>query len=526
MDPVITPEPLEPNRVSDARRKPSRAADARAPGAQPGNSVEPAPHVGRLVIEGQPIARLTFTKRQPGDGLRVDFRAKDAEGRTVASGVGLDLRSLADEIGAANVKRIEASRSRGGTLEGEQLMPADDAKSIHLEALGRERLPDDRFAALIEKHASEQHQVDPSEKAAARRIDERWSWFRTGAPSQEPGRKRDPVAFAAVAEKWVTLDASDVARIGTQGLRELAVDAIHQNSLEVAAYGAALRQHFPALDTEAVALEARSADRTALKEAHKGTEAADMEAARRKTAEKGHAAHLDEAPAVKHPEPPPPAQPEAALEAAALATRETRAKALTALLGERYLVKGDEYRFRGEPTRIAFVDRGSKLTTNLDAPSVARSMVDLAETKGWEAIRVHGDDSYCRQVWLEASLRDFKVIGFEPSAEDRAMLDRDRQARQRNQIELPLDVPRAVKAEHSGANPAQSNARNQVLAVLRSALSEQKVDARTTDEVLRAAALRMDKLEAAGRPLPQVRVYDPHAPRQAPVRVQVPQQHN
>ena len=100
---------------------------------------------------------------------------------------------------------------------------------------------------------------------------------------------------------------------------------------------------------------------------------------------------------------------------------------LESALVERYLIKrapvtvGDvtigrtEYRFRGDTSRVAFTESTFRLATDTNSPSVARSMVDVAETRNWKALRVSGNEDFKRLVWLEASVRGVKSLGYEPN---------------------------------------------------------------------------------------------------------------
>jgi hypothetical protein len=79
------------------------------------------------------------------------------------------------------------------------------------------------------------------------------------------------------------------------------------------------------------------------------------------------------------------------------AERVARAERLQAALTERYVIKraplkfGDatlgqtEYRFKGDATRVAFTETTFRLSTDTNTPSVARSMVDVAEARNWQA---------------------------------------------------------------------------------------------------------------------------------------------
>ena len=87
---------------------------------------------------------------------------------------------------------------------------------------------------------------------------------------------------------------------------------------------------------------------------------------------------------------------------------------LESALMDRYIIKrapvtmGDvtigrtEYRFRGDTSRVAFTESTFRLATDTNSPSVARSMVDVAEARNWKALRVSGNEDFKRMVWLEA----------------------------------------------------------------------------------------------------------------------------
>ena len=50
-------------------------------------------------------------------------------------------------------------------------------------------------------------------------------------------------------------------------------------------------------------------------------------------------------------------------------------------------------------------------------------MVELAEAKGWDAIKVKGSEEFKRTVWLQASLRGLQVEGYKPKAVELSKLE-------------------------------------------------------------------------------------------------------
>ena len=109
---------------------------------------------------------------------------------------------------------------------------------------------------------------------------------------------------------------------------------------------------------------------------------------------------------------------------------------LEAALMDRYIIKrapvtmGDvtigrtEYRFRGDTSRVAFTESTFRLATDTNSPSVARSMVDVAEARNWKALRISGNEDFKRMVWLEASVRGVRTLGYEPNPGDLEVLKR------------------------------------------------------------------------------------------------------
>jgi hypothetical protein len=216
----------------------------------------------------------------------------------------------------------------------------------------------------------------------------------------------------------------------------------------------------------------------------------------------------------------PSARIDAAAERAALVAR------LEAALSERYVIKramvtvGDrpigqtEYRFRGDTSRVAFTESAFRLSTDTNSPSVARSMVDVAEARHWQSLRVSGHEDFRRMVWLEASLRGVKTIGYEPVAGDQELLRKEREARQVNRIEPTADA--AAPAGTSKGSARGSGGRKTVLAAIEAVLVAQRVPEKRREAIMTAAADNLAKRLAAGE-VHKVKVFDKAAPQQRPV---------
>jgi hypothetical protein len=62
------------------------------------------------------------------------------------------------------------------------------------------------------------------------------------------------------------------------------------------------------------------------------------------------------------------------------------------------------------------------ITTKSESEAVAKSMVQLAQDKGWTEIKVNGSDSFRKSAWLEAKKIGLDVKGFIPSESDKEQL--------------------------------------------------------------------------------------------------------
>lgn len=217
------------------------------------------------------------------------------------------------------------------------------------------------------------------------------------------------------------------------------------------------------------------------------------------------------------------------------AERAEMVRRLEAALSERYLIKrapvtvGEvtvgraEYRFRGDPSRVAFTESTFRLATDTNSPSVARSMVDVAEARNWRALRVSGHEEFRRMVWFEASLRGVKAIGYEPLPSDLAWLRSERETRQVNRIEPAHEASNPTAA----ALPEKSSARGgggrkTVLAAIEAVLVAKGVPEQKREAVMAAAAEKLAERMRSGQ-VPRVKVYDKAAPSQRPHATPTPE---
>ncbi len=63
----------------------------------------------------------------------------------------------------------------------------------------------------------------------------------------------------------------------------------------------------------------------------------------------------------------------------------------------------------------AFTDRGVRLTTPSENTEVIRSLVTIAQARGWDDITVTGTERFRREVWFAAKLAGLGVRGYKPN---------------------------------------------------------------------------------------------------------------
>ncbi len=88
-------------------------------------------------------------------------------------------------------------------------------------------------------------------------------------------------------------------------------------------------------------------------------------------------------------------------------------------VGDRFVQVGNK--LVDPVSNAGFVDKGSKLQTDKAVdPGTIRAMVDVAEHRGWDSIKVSGDAAFRRSVYFEAASRGLAVQGYTPTEAERA----------------------------------------------------------------------------------------------------------
>ncbi|XHS77076.1 LPD7 domain-containing protein [Burkholderiaceae bacterium UC74_6] len=207
---------------------------------------------------------------------------------------------------------------------------------------------------------------------------------------------------------------------------------------------------------------------------------------------------------------------------------------LEADLQERYIIKKPtatiglvsvghtEYRFREDTSRIAFTESAFRLATDTNNPSVARSMIDVALARNWKGLRVSGSEDFRRLIWLEASLRGVKALGYEPNPADVDSLKREREAQRTYRVERVAEATaQAVTPPNEKGSSRASGGRKAVVAAIEAILRERGVPAARRNAVLDAANEQLAQRARTGQ-MPKIRIYDPAAAPQraspAPLR--------
>jgi hypothetical protein len=213
--------------------------------------------------------------------------------------------------------------------------------------------------------------------------------------------------------------------------------------------------------------------------------------------------------------------------------RQQRRLLLERSLSERYLIKraairvGEvqigqtEYRHRGDPSRIAFTESAFRLSTDNDSPSVARSMVDVAEARNWQGLRVSGSEEFRRLVWLEATARGVRTIGYEPVPADHDLARKAQEARQLNRVERSAGAPPGTAGDAAKKESSRGGARKSVLAAIEAVLIARRVPEARRQAVMRVATEELARRAREGE-VHRVKIYDKAAPppeRVAPQRV-------
>ncbi len=170
-------------------------------------------------------------------------------------------------------------------------------------------------------------------------------------------------------------------------------------------------------------------------------------------------------------------------------------------IAKRFVQVGKHYYF-ADGAR-AFTDRGGRLTTKSENTEVIRSLVAIAQARGWKEITVRGTERFRKDAWFAARLAYLEVQGYRPSKFERAHL------------------VRAITRERGGMTKgAAGNAPTGVEAREKSPATEARKEGGAARETRQRAGLLTGKLVDHGRATYR---HDPREPMSYFVKIETPQ---
>jgi hypothetical protein len=89
---------------------------------------------------------------------------------------------------------------------------------------------------------------------------------------------------------------------------------------------------------------------------------------------------------------------------------------------KRFVQVGHRYYF--SDGAHAFTDRGARLITPSENMEVVKSLIAIAEARGWKDITVSGSERFRKEAWGAASALGLKVRGYTPTEFERALFAR------------------------------------------------------------------------------------------------------
>src|SRR5271163_835452 len=106
----------------------------------------------------------------------------------------------------------------------------------------------------------------------------------------------------------------------------------------------------------------------------------------------------------------------------AASTTATAQRLIPDHIRKRFIQVGHRYHF--SDGAHAFTDRGARLVTSSENTEVVKSLIAIAEARGWQAITVSGTERFRKEAWVAATAAGLKVRGYSPSEFERAHLAR------------------------------------------------------------------------------------------------------
>lgn len=126
----------------------------------------------------------------------------------------------------------------------------------------------------------------------------------------------------------------------------------------------------------------------------------------------------------------------------------------------RYLVADGRYLDAENGKTVLFEDKGRRLTTARADAQTINDMLEVAKAKGWDSIKLTGDQEFKRMAYIHAESQGIRTRGYSPSPEDIAMVQRLRDERSLNNIteEPKQEVNKTPDASDKAPVNSQSSA--------------------------------------------------------------------
>lgn len=125
------------------------------------------------------------------------------------------------------------------------------------------------------------------------------------------------------------------------------------------------------------------------------------------------------------------------------------------MTGRRYYA---DYQQKSEVMRAST----TRISTRLDDKATVSAMLDLAETRGWQSVKLSGSESFRREAWVQAQVRGVATEGYTPRETDRQELARRQNAVERpaatETAAVPVQAAKAIPITASKPTPVEAEA--------------------------------------------------------------------
>lgn len=110
-------------------------------------------------------------------------------------------------------------------------------------------------------------------------------------------------------------------------------------------------------------------------------------------------------------------------------------KAPPSELEHRYLVSNGRYISKHNAQTVLFTDTGKKLSTGLTDQQTMQDMLKVAQSKGWNSIKLTGTQEFKQKMFVLAEAQGIQTSGYKPTEQDWAVVEQQRQQLSLNGIE-------------------------------------------------------------------------------------------